>query len=250
MNVQVAIPSYRRSDILANYTYPLITDHGIKPEDITIFVDDERDAQLYGNLFPRKNIIVTGTKGVGNCHNFIQIHYPRGTNVMFLDDDIKKVVKLVDEKTVEPVDNLQELFERGFTICRTAHTALWGISPTTNPFFMRKEVSTNLKFIWASFSGIIIDKDPKMLITMENGDCGDYEKTIKFYLKYGKVVRLNNYGLEADYQHLPGGMHDYRSPEVRWRSAQILLHRYPELISIKKKTTSKVVEFTLRDKRK
>lgn len=92
----IAIPSYKRVDIIQKKTLKLLHEHNINPKLIKIFVAnqseyDEYKAQIPSELYGE---LIIGEIGLKNQRNFISDYYPEGTNIVQMDDDVEKIVEL------------------------------------------------------------------------------------------------------------------------------------------------------------
>ena len=115
---------------------------------------------------------------------------------------------------------------------------------------MKKKVSYELKYIIGSFWGCINKK-----ILLENdelaglGDKEDYERTIKYYMRDGGVVRFNNISVKSNYMKEPGGLQSDGRPKDRiFKNCERLLEKYPDLITISNKKS--YADLKLNDKNK
>jgi hypothetical protein len=93
------------------------------------------------------------------------------------------------KKKLEPIADLRYIIDEGFRLCKANNMKNWGIYPVHNPFFMSDKVSTDLKYVGGGFYGVINDRECEKRI-VSHGE--DYERTIRYYLKYGGVIRFNN----------------------------------------------------------
>lgn len=70
---------------------------------------------------------------------------------------------------------------------------LWGMYPVPNYYFMKNEISTNLKFCIGRVFGFNNTKD-----VICGDDCrDDYERSILYYVRDGGIIRFNNYVCDA-----------------------------------------------------
>ena len=85
---------------------------------------------------------------------------------------------------------------------------------------------------------------------MKDGDKEDYERTIKYYLKDGGVLRFNNISCYTRCYKVAGGIQATRKIEDSNKNATILINKYPQLVSVNNGRNSPFVEILLRDKTK
>ena len=73
----IAIPSYKRSDIIQTHTLAVLNKHNINPSHITIFVANQEESDIYTKAIPSSlyNTIVIGVLGLKNQRNFISDYY-------------------------------------------------------------------------------------------------------------------------------------------------------------------------------
>jgi hypothetical protein len=247
----VAIPSYGRPDTIKNKTIPTLIRGGVPPEKIHVHVRGEDqhqeyleslDAETYGQL-----IKYEAKPGAMGFRNYLARAYPVGSRVVFCDDDLTRVVKMIDEKTLEDVPSLPDLFVESFSALETLGFNLWGIYPVMNPYFMKPKIRVDLSFIIGTMYGVIIRHDECELIGTNDKD--DYEKSIKFYLRDGGVLRLEYIAVDTKYIGEPGGMQEFRTEETLSEGVKYLLEKYPEFVTYHVSPSRGTPEVRLKDKR-
>tara|TARA_R110000823_G_scaffold170502_1_gene303078 strand:- start:50 stop:793 length:744 start_codon:yes stop_codon:yes gene_type:complete len=247
--MKIAIPSYKRAEILINKTLPLLRSYGINNSEIDIFVADDEEYAIYSELVDDINIVV-GEVGIDTIRMFMSKYYDEDEEIVYFDDDIEKIEKLViidGKKKLQPIDNLRLLIEDGFRLCKEKGMKNWGIYPARNGFFMKDTVSTDLKYIIGALTGVINDRECEKRI-VSHGE--DYERTIKYYLKYGGVIRFNNITIKTKYFAKGGicaSMNDEREKHID-EQLYILQKEYPDMMTLTNK--KKYLNPMLRDKRK
>jgi len=187
---QIALPTYNRADILLEKTLKTLHDHHIDPAKITIFVANEEQKDIYEDKIPKElyGKIVVAVKGLAKVRNFITEYYPLGTEIVSLDDDISNFMQLNKEgDKLVPLKNFQKVIEDGFNLCKKYKYHMWGLAPIKNHFFMKHEVSTNLKFIIGNCYGFI-NRRIKVHYNYKN----DYELSLENSVRDGGVIRFNN----------------------------------------------------------
>lgn len=225
---QIAIPSYRRSKILRERTLAYLERTNVDPSRIKIFVADKHELEDYRRELEGKPYeIVVGIKGMAHIRNFIQTYYPEGTNLLQLDDDIKKLLEKISDKEAREIYDLETLIQQGFDACRRAGTKLWGIYPVKNPYFMKHGTTFDLKYIEGSFIGTVVDHDPDLFVDLSGKE--DWQRSILYFRRFGSVVRFNGYSMDADFRGLPGGCTeaDGRTLETQKAECESLVRRYP-----------------------
>mgnify|MGYP006408863109 FL=1 len=190
--MKIAIPSYKRADILIKKTLPLLKIYGIEDTEIDIFVATNEEYDIYKEALDNDMNIIVGEVGMGNIRLFMAGYYNEGEEIVYIDDDIEKIERLFiveGKKKIEPIADLRYIIDEGFRLCKSHNMKNWGIYPVHNAFFMSDKVSTDLKYIIGAFYGVINDRECEKRI-VSHGE--DYERTIRYYLKYGGVIRFNN----------------------------------------------------------
>lgn len=251
MKYCIAIPSYQRADQLKEKTLDVLWAHDIDPSIVTIFVANEDEYKKYSEMLAtthyKDSKLVIGVKGIGAIRNFIINYYPEGTRVFHMDDDIKDVLCKIDDKTMVPCQNLEfDVIIAGFRELEKHNANLFGIYAAANAMFMKHKVSVGLYYCIGSMWGNIIRHDPDLMVTMNDKE--DYERTLQYYVKDGKVVRLDNITVKTKYYGI-GGMQEERTEATISEGARILTERYPELCTSYVRETTGHAELRLRDRR-
>jgi len=205
--VQIAVPSFKRSDVLMKHTYRLLlflTTSFKMPQPI-LFLENEEEEQEYKKVVPKFffKIVLTHTKGIGQKRNFMKNYFyekrkdeNRDSYILYIDDDISKFEDKQNRKTVEAF--LYNIIIDGFSACVSNKLLYWGINNLTNGLFMKAEVSTKLKYIQGGFCGEIITKDVVDKCPQTEIDhYEDYDFNLQYYLRDKGVVRLNYYCLKT-----------------------------------------------------
>jgi hypothetical protein len=231
MEWRIAIPSYKRAETIRKKTLKyLLEDCLISKEKIDVFVADEEELKDYSYLKDEGIRVIVGLPTLKAQRNFITSYYDSGKFILNMDDDIEGIYQKMDDKSYVLLKRLDKLIELGFNNCIKHKTKLWGINAVLNPFFMKENVSTNLKYIVGCFWGQIIDKNPDLSITLEDKE--DYERTIKYFDTFGKLVRLNWIAPKTNYYGESGGMQETRTEKRVTDSAVYLATKYPQYCSM------------------
>ena len=252
-NYKIVIPSYKRETTLRDKTLQFLQRQGIPAAKIHIFVANEEEKKKYQEtLPPYYHQIIVGVVGMKNIRNFIADYFPAGSYLFNMDDDISGMLELLrpkDEKRkIKPTSrqlpkgHLDKMITTGFQECRQHGLSLFGIYPACNPFFMKKRITHDLRYIIGSCWGCILD--PSIKVTMDDKE--DFERTIKYYLRDSGVVRIEYITAQTGYYKEKGGMQETRTKERVERSARLLVKRYPQLCSLNEKRKSGFMEITLR----
>ena len=234
---RIAIPTYQRYEGLKK-TLNTLERNNIDKSIIDIFVNSKEEYEIYKPLYEDYNIII-GNTGMKEIREFIFNYYKEDDWVFCLDDDITDFKIATHNKLELCKDlNLEILF--GFTQCALNDTILFGLAPTSNPFFMKGNVSKHLQFCGGWSFGVIIPKD-KNILKLNVSQYEDYERTIKIYKEYGSVVRLNYLTAMTKYcKKDSGGMNvnlDERK-SIMERDLFILSKLYGDYFYIKQKKSA------------
>ena len=241
MLCKIAIPSLSRSTILIDRTLKLVLEHGIEPSDIYVFIiASEYDE--YRAAISDKNInLITGLKGIAEQRGFISNFFNEGQYILTLDDDIKSISELNNGK-LEPLFSLNAINNKVFNLIEKGGTC--GIYPCSNPFFMKYYNSTNLKFVIGCCRWFINDREietSRKYTLLE-----DYEISLKYFLKYGKIHRLNHICADHDFNgKLAGGLASItdRSYQEKEKEVESFYNKYKDYCGINQrqlKTGSKI----------
>ena len=270
----IAIPSYKRSDIIQTKTLAVLKKHNINPSRINIFVANEEEYKIYKEAIPSDlyNKIIIGELGLKNQRNFISNYYPEGVNIVQMDDDIEKIVELKQKthsynsksttlksfnlnkiynktpkrnRRVKPIEHLDSFIKSAFKLCKLKSVYLWGVYPLPNPFFMTDKITTNLQFIVGPMWGMINRHKPELQLTMDEKE--NTQRTLQFYTLDGSVIRFNYIGIKTNYYKNKGGMQaeskDRRTEALK--SVLDLHEQYPSLTRVKLSSKGRMPELHL-----
>lgn len=229
----IAIPTYKRPELLKKKTLAFLEKHEVPKNIIKIFVANEAELGDYVKSNPEyeSNFIVS-IQGMMNVRNFIKNYYLPETRVLNIDDDLEDIIEFISPKEGRPLVDFNGMVDAGFRYCDIYKTRLWGIYPVNNPYFMKKTVDTKLRYINGTFWGIINSSDPFFNVSIDDKE--DFERTILYYHRYKKVIRLNWVGSKTNYYDEKGGMQadgelsQKRTEERVSASGNYLLRRWPQ----------------------
>lgn len=238
---QIAIPSYKRANLLKNVTLKTLERYGADRNRITIFVANEQEAEDYKAVLEGYRIVVAEIGQLNAYRFYHREYYKKGTPLLNLDDDIYDIQQRNDQDKLEPYDGtLDELVSLGFDLCEASGAKMWGINPVNNAFFMRDWAVIGLRYICGNFYGnyagdpAIIGEDRPSLLS--SGD--DYETTIRSFMANGAVARIDWLTPKTQYFAKNGGIdsevidkgYDNRQQE-HTEELQAIINRYPDLTS-------------------
>jgi len=210
-NYVVCIPSYKRAEICNEKTLATLKKMNIPSSKIFVYVANTDEFDEYKQKLDKSlyNKLVVGIKGLVPQRQFIMEQWPEGKQIVFFDDDVSSIdlsmSKLFKGKT------LDHFFKTAFDECKKQKSFIWGVYPVFNPFFRkaRSEITTCLNYIVGAFYGIINRpqlKSIRLTITKENGQKEDVERTIKYFIEDGIVLRFNKIGFVTKYYGKSGGL--------------------------------------------
>jgi len=236
-------------------TLAALARYKIDPKRIYIFVANAAEADIYKATLDATsyNSIIIGVIQIGRQRNFISDFFPEGTYIVSMDDDITSFMEWNPEcpRNEAELPDLEETIYRGFELCRREHCALWGVYPVSNGYFMSEGHSTELKYIIGSFNGMINPgtknkRGVKLLLEL---DKEDYERSCRFYLRDGRVVRLNDVSVKSAYYTEKGGNQEFRTTDSIRAGADRLVEMFPGLATLNLTKKSGKAEVRLSDKR-
>lgn len=258
----IAIPSYKRDSILNKKTLSVLNNYNIPKSKIYVFVANNDEHKKYSDTLDPENYghLIIGKKGIKEIRNFMANYFDENQKIVYMDDDIGRIWECVNSinpydkknnKTIE-LSCLDTFLRKAFKESLKTGYSNWGVYPRDNPYFMKPtshsdHLSKDLKFLIGFLTGVTNNKKAEVRTI---SDKEDYERTIKYYLKDGGVLRFNNISCYTRCYKVPGGIQADRKKEVSERNANILINKYPNLVSINNGRNSPFVEIRLRDKTK
>jgi len=205
----ISVPSYKRSHACREKTISTLERHDLKQA--TVFVVAE-EYDEYRRLMPEWVTVSIGVKGIVAQRQFIMDQYPPNTNIVFMDDDIEEIDLSFTSYT------LKTFIEDAFKHCREKGAYLWSVYPVWNPFFRKlKENTSCLNFCIGAFYGIINRHDQALNITIsKQGNKEDIERSIRYFMKDGIVLRYNKIGIKTKFYSAGGiGLKSERVEEIK-----------------------------------
>ena len=183
--MRVCIPSYNRLNGIKTKTLKLL--HQYDVANINIFVSTQKDYDEYkkediGNIV----LVPEEYKGIGAVRSYIVNEWAEDKDhIVFMDDDIEMVKDLNGAEV-----NVKDFFENFFIKLQEEELYFGGIPLCANPFFMKDEWSTKLKYISGAIQFVRVDK------SREKIDCRyrhfeDYVYDILYFKRDGGCVRYN-----------------------------------------------------------
>ena len=247
----VCVPSYKRAETCNEKTLKMLKNNKISASKIYVYVANDEEYKEYSRVLDKKlyNKLVVGIKGLVPQRQFIMEQWKEGQHIVFFDDDVQSIdlsiSKLFKGKT------LDYFFKYAFKECVANKSSIWGVYPVYNPFFReaRDETSTCLNYIVGAFYGIINRpklKSIQLSITKENGQKEDVERTIKYFIEDGIVLRFNRVGFVTKYYGKSGGLGTFEDRlKPMLEASNKIKAAYPDYGNISTKKTG-MTEFKLK----
>ena len=227
---EVAIPSVARAERITKATLPLLHHGGVPMDHVTIFVPDVESEDQYADAVAEFGCKITSGHGIGmrEARNAIARSYPEGTQLVEVDDDITAFKRAVDNKTLLSLEagELHATWQKCFA---QADGHLWCWYPVANAFFMKGDRVRRggLWYAVGALFGYTVVGDDAELVYVDDKE--DFERSMRFYLRDGEVVRFDGYTFVTRYYGEPGGMQLYRSKNTIEAGARRLAANYPDL---------------------
>lgn len=255
MDYIIAIPSYKRTEQICQYTLAVLREYAIPLERIHIWVANEEEEQAYRNALGAEYIIRVGVIGLAPQRNLIERSYPEGTYLVMMDDDIRAIETLgsIEGPRFKPVDDLEhDVFERAFAACEESGARFWGIHAARNFGWMKQRsdkqpIYKGLAYCVGSFFGVIVEHAKTLERQRSHGE--DYEYTLRQYEWNGVVRRLDYITVRTKYYSEPGGLQLFRTDEMMEESIRYIAKRFAGLCKMYRRPNGQP-ELRLRDMRK
>jgi len=248
----IAIPSYKRAEILKEKTLTTLHKYKIPKEKIYVFVANKEEHNIYKESLDPSTYghLVVGVPGLAAVRNFISSYFPKGKKIVSCDDDIRGFIEFdkTKKRHEKELVSLKSVIERGFKECTTKKANLWGLYPSANGFFMKDTVNYDLKFIIGNFFGYINFKNERKL-TVTTGPKDDYERSLLFYKEDGVIVRLNFVAAKTSIYTTPGGLQDGNRLARVKADVEGLMKKYPDYVFPNPRRKGPFPEILIKDKK-
>lgn len=245
-NFRVVIISYKRHDMIQEKTLNMLKRYHVPASLIDIWVANNEEYEIYKKKVPSNlyNKIFIGEKGAYNARNCVRKHYPDNQLLLNLDDDIEEILLLKNGELKPIGKDLIKLTKIAYKLMKTTQSKLCGIYAVNNAYFMSNTYSEGLYFCVAAMYWTLNDKSPELNATLPEKD--DYQTIIHHYIKYKKVIRLNNVTIKTNYYKGKGGMTEERTEERIKQAGTYLIQHYPNLVE---QNTTRKNHFEIKFKR-
>lgn len=249
----IAIPSYKRAEILRDKTLATLKQYRIPPAKIHVFVANKEEeatykATLVPGSFGHMHVAIPGMAAV---RNYITRFFPQGKPIFNIDDDVHGFIEYsaTARRNEAPLRSLTTAIDKGFQEARRTGFRLFGFYPVANGYFMKGAdvpPTTDLRYIIGSAWGIL---NPGPILTVTLDDKEDYLRSVMMYLLDGGVLRFGNIAPLTQYYKTPGGMQEERTLKRVEESAKKMVALFPGLVKINLTKKSGMPEVRLRDSR-
>ena len=247
----ICIPSYKRANFCKDKTLATLHKHKIDPRKIYVYVANKEDYDLYKKTLDKNeyNKLIIGKKGLVPQRQFIMEQWPAGKHIVFFDDDVQSIDLSLSSKFKQ--HSLDYFIREAFKECVKNNAFIWGVYAVFNPFFRKTktEMSTELKYIVGALYGIINRpnlKSIQLTITKKNGQKEDVERTLKYFINDGIVLRFNKIGFTTKYYGKEGGLGQFEERLKPMKEAcKKLENKYSDYGHIKVRSNG-MTEFVLK----
>lgn len=223
LDFHVAIPSRGRAHEFYLQTYrKLVYRYSLEAE-TTVFVQTPEDLAAYAAAYPRVRVVLAPGTGLAAAQEAIRLHYPPGSRVVVLHDDVTRVVRLRDGR-IRRFDDVRRLFRVAFEVMEHYGLSLGGLAPTTNALCevdTPQKVTLSLRFVYDPLHFEIVGDAPVLPLSAGKQDA---ERSIQHFRRCGGVLRLAAFAFST--RHRPAG--DHRALDAQ--DCALLKAAYPEEI--------------------
>lgn len=224
LDFHIAIPSRGRVREFYLQTYrKLIYRYSLEAE-TTVFVQTPEDLTAYTEAYPRVHVVLSPGIGQAAAQEAIRQHYPLGTRVVVLHDDLTRVVRMRDCR-IRRFEDVRRLFRVAFEVMERFGVTLGGLAPTTSALCeieTVQKVTLALRFIYDPLHFEIISDTPVQTSTAGKQDA---ERSIQHYRRCGGVLRLTAFSVST--RHRPTG--DHRETDAQ--DCTLIKQVYPEEVA-------------------
>jgi hypothetical protein len=238
---KIIIPSYKRDDIIFSHTLKCIKESDLKDREIFVFVADAAEFAIYDKkLKPLGITVVQGVRGIPNQRNFIQKFFPEGEHLLFIDDDIKRIIGLNKDGKRVVATRLDGFIKKAFEITEKLNLRMFGINSTNSNLEMKQTVSVGLIYLVGNFYGLInthsvlVDEGEKIKARKDyRAGKESHERALLMFKRYGGVAKFRSFGVISEYWGVKGGHQVSRNAEGE-KEATLVLHRmYPDITKVR-----------------
>lgn len=221
-----AIPSYKRGKEQPTLKY--LTEMGFEKKQIYISTQTEEDFNEYSAKYGEyATIIFAKGSCVGDNRNNVLNALPKGSHIVMLDDDIKALQILENNKLrdITTKEELETLINNAFQYAKSNNSRLWGVYPVNNAYFMKRTIDKKNILI-----GCVLGLINEFQFDREFRTKEDYELCCREISRGYNCVRFNYITVNAKHKTNDGGCKDDWKYEINKSCADKLIAKYPKLI--------------------
>tara|TARA_Y100001963_G_C6792847_1_gene456657 strand:- start:2127 stop:2882 length:756 start_codon:yes stop_codon:yes gene_type:complete len=241
IDYKIAIPSYKRHEIIEKYCFTHLKEAKIDFSKIYIFLECPDDMEKYAKFEKQYSLKLVFTKAnnINEKRNFIRDYFEHDDYIVSIDDTFNGITRLVNSKTLEKFTRIDDLCKDAYGQMVRNETKLFAINIVSNPFFMKNKISTKNGAMSAKFYGFINDKNEFLKPVAPTGLVEDIELAVRHYIKFGKIVRYMNLTFtDVKYFKIDGGIQARLTKEERKEQNRLgnieLCKMFPKYVSLKK----------------
>ena len=233
MEYVVVIPSLSRPCALKRKTLRLLESYKIPKHSIYVFVIDS-EYEIYKSIIGEGYNLVCGVCGIANQRNYISNYFDMDTYICSLDDDIENIMFLDENKLIN-VNSLNSIISFVINTMDSGQINLAGVYPVANAFYMRDNVTTDLRFC---IGGFYIFRNKRLMLNTSAESKEDYETSINYFIHDSSVLRFNNLCFKSK-KHACGGLGKNRDA-LNAYAASYLVNTYPSVCVYKKDSVTEI----------
>lgn len=191
-----------------------LSEQGVPTNDIYLFIVSPERRQYRAQNFGCH--LISGKLGCGAQKNFAAkyMHSLFGSDVLVLhfDDDVVSLQRARPDDKYDalplPSQGLRSLVAKALRDMRSHGAQLFSVNMSLNPLNRYARGSppmTSLGLVIGMFYGYLTHNDPELYnkFCIPQGFCEDYERSLRYYLRHGVVLRYADYTIDCAV--VPGG---------------------------------------------
>lgn len=257
----LVIPSYQREAMLVAKSLPFLHRHGIRPEEMYIFLADDEERERYMALLNEhhwrveyvdkfaplaersagKLQVVVGRKGIRKTRNLITQFFPEGHHVVSMDDDVTDVRVLTSSSlqlSSLPAGRFRDMVVDAELHMRKSGAHLWGLNASPDPRCMTHGfITMSLGEVGGNLHGIL-NRKLRPLKSVVSQVVEDVERSLRFFAHDKIVLRYRGCCVETKYGGAGGIQATYTKQQrdaKEQKAIKQLADMFPSLIKYEEK---------------